>query len=67
MTEPFVDDRGMNGTVFLAYLEQVLVPTLKSGDTVNMDNLPPTSQRASVRRSNAQAQRCSSFRRTAQT
>lgn len=50
MTEPFVDDRGMNGTVFLAYLEQVLVPTLKSGDIVNMDNLPPTSRRRCVER-----------------
>ena len=33
-------DGPMNGNVFLAYVEQVLVPTLKSGDIVIMDNLP---------------------------
>jgi transposase len=40
MTAPFVYDGAMNGTVFLAYVEQVLVPTLKPGDIVVMDNLP---------------------------
>ena len=30
----------MNGDAFLAYVEQVLVPTLKPGDIVVMDNLP---------------------------
>lgn len=40
MTAPFVYDGAMNGTVFLAYVEQVLVPTLTSGDVVVMDNLP---------------------------
>ena len=40
MTAPFVYDGAMNGTVFLAYVEQVLVPTLSSGDIVVMDNLP---------------------------
>ena len=30
----------MNGNVFLAYVEQVLVPTLTPGDIVIMDNLP---------------------------
>lgn len=29
----------MNGDAFLAYVEQVLVPTLKPGDIVVMDNL----------------------------
>jgi hypothetical protein len=29
----------MNGDLFLAYVEQVLVPTLKPGDVVIMDNL----------------------------
>ena len=29
----------MNGNAFLAYIEQVLVPTLKPGDTVVLDNL----------------------------
>jgi transposase len=40
MTAPFVYDGAMNGTVFLAYVSQVLVPTLSSGDIVIMDNLP---------------------------
>ena len=30
----------MHGTAFLAYVEQVLVPELKPGDIVVMDNLP---------------------------
>lgn len=33
-------DGAMNGTAFLAYVEQVLVPTLSPGDIVIMDNLP---------------------------
>jgi transposase len=40
MTAPMVLDGPMNGAAFLAYVEQVLVPTLSSGDTVIMDNLP---------------------------
>jgi transposase len=40
MTAPFVYDGAMNGTVFLAYVEQVLVPALKPDDIVVMDNLP---------------------------
>ncbi|WP_236764398.1 IS630 family transposase [Agrobacterium tumefaciens] len=40
MTAPFVYDGAMNGNVFLAYVEQVLSPTLQTGDVVVMDNLP---------------------------
>ena len=40
MTAPMVLDGAMNGPAFLAYVEQVLVPTLSSGDVVVMDNLP---------------------------
>lgn len=40
MTAPFVYDGAMNGNVFLAYVEQVLIPTLQAGDVVVMDNLP---------------------------
>jgi transposase len=40
LTAPFVYDGAMNGTVFLAYVEQVLAPTLTPGDIVVMDNLP---------------------------
>ncbi len=34
-----VIDRPMNGTIFLAYVEQCLAPTLVPGDIVIMDNL----------------------------
>ena len=40
MTAPFVYDGAMNGQVFLAYVEQVLVPTFAPGEVVVMDNLP---------------------------
>lgn len=36
---PMVIDGPMNGEAFLAYVEQVLVPTLEPGDVVVMDNL----------------------------
>jgi transposase len=41
MTAPMVLDGPMNGPAFLAYVEQVLVPTLRPGDVVIMDNLAP--------------------------
>ena len=40
MTAPMVLDGPMTGVWFLAYVEQVLVPTLRPGDTVILDNLP---------------------------
>jgi transposase len=33
-------DGAMNGAAFLAYVHQILVPTLQSNDVVIMDNLP---------------------------
>jgi transposase len=36
---PAVFNGTINGELFLAYVEQVLVPTLKKGDVVIMDNL----------------------------
>ena len=39
LTAPMVVDGAMNGDLFVAYVEQVLVPTLAAGDTVVMDNL----------------------------
>jgi hypothetical protein len=39
LTAPGVIDGPMNGNAFLAYVEQVLVPSLAPGDTVVMDNL----------------------------
>ena len=40
ITAPMTLGGAMNGTAFLAYVEQVLAPTLKPGDIVVMDNLP---------------------------
>ena len=40
MTAPMVLDGAMHGAAFLAYVEQVLAPTLCPGDIVVMDNLP---------------------------
>ena len=37
---PMVLDGPMNGEAFLAYVEQALVPELRPGDIVIMDNLP---------------------------
>jgi transposase len=48
LTAPMVLDGPMNGDAFLAYVEQVLVPTLGQGDIVVMDNLP-AHRRAGVR------------------
>jgi hypothetical protein len=36
---PMVIDGPMNGEAFLAYVEQILVPSLRPGDIVVMDNL----------------------------
>jgi len=40
MTAPLVLDGAMDGPAFLAWIEQMLVPTLEPGDIVVMDNLP---------------------------
>ena len=47
-TAPTVVDGPMNGDVFVAYVEQQLVPTLKRGDIVAMDNLS-SHKRAGVK------------------
>jgi transposase len=39
LTAPGVIDGPMNGNAFLAYVEQILVPSLMPGDIVVMDNL----------------------------
>jgi transposase len=39
ITAPFVIDEPMNAEIFRVYLERCLVPTLKPGDIVVMDNL----------------------------
>lgn len=54
LTAPMVLDGPMNGRVFLAYVEQVLVPTLHPGDIVVLDNLSSHKQ-AGVRQAIEQA------------
>lgn len=39
LTAPLVIDGAVNGDLFVAYVRQVLVPTLRPGDIVVMDNL----------------------------
>ena len=41
MTAPMVLDGPMTGPAFLAYVHQVLVPTLRAGEVVILDNLAP--------------------------
>ena len=50
ITAPCVIDGPINGESFLAYVEQVLVPTLRPGDIVVFDNLGSHKGKA-VRRS----------------
>jgi len=38
MTAPAVIDGAMTGPMFVAYIEQILAPTLKPGEIVFMDN-----------------------------
>lgn len=39
VTAPLLLDGAMNGVSFLAYVEQILAPTLRRGDIVIMDNV----------------------------
>jgi transposase len=48
MTAPMVLDGPMTGDWFLAYVQQILVPTLRRGDIVILDNLS-AHKRADVR------------------
>ena len=56
VTAPMTLGGAMTGAAFLAYVEQVLVPTLSPGDIVVMDNLPahkPTAIRRAIERAGA--------------
>jgi transposase len=46
LSAPAVFDGPMDNPTFLAYVEQVLVPTLRPGDVVVLDNLVPHKQPA---------------------
>lgn len=57
ITAPLILDGAMTGEVFLAYVEQILAPTLKPGDIVIMDNLPahkPAAVRAAITNAGAE-------------
>jgi transposase len=57
MTAPMVLDGAMHGRAFLAYVEQILAPTLRPGDIVVMDNLPahkPVAVRQAIERVGAE-------------
>lgn len=61
MTAPFVYDGAMNGNVFLAYVEQVLLPIHQTGDVVVMDTSQLTRQPVRATQSSALALRSCSF------
>ena len=57
LTAPMTIDGAMHGAAFLAYVEQVLAPTLVPGDIVVMDNLPahkPPAVRQAIERAGAE-------------
>jgi transposase len=49
LVAPMVIDGAMTGDLFVAYTEQVLVPTLRPGDIVVLDNLSSHKRVAAVR------------------
>lgn len=49
LVAPMVIDGAMNGDLFVAYVRQVLVPALRPGDVVVMDNLASHKRAAAVR------------------
>ena len=49
LVAPMVVDGAMNGDLLVAYVEQVLVPALRPGDVVLMDNLASHKRVAAVR------------------
>jgi transposase len=68
LTAPYVIDGAMDGPSFLAYVEQILAPTLRKGDIVFMDNLrAPTRSTAFARRSKRSAPKCAICRPTHRT
>ncbi len=66
MVAPFVIDGPMTRANFLAYIEQGLGSTLKRGDIVIFDNLPPTKVLLWRRLSNLRVPGCFICRNTRQ-
>ena len=67
MIAPMVIEGAMNGAAFLAYIEQILGPTLKRGDIVGMDTVGCTKLLAWRRRSRLAVRESSICPRTRQT
>ena len=67
MTSPLVLDGPMTRAWFLAYVEQVLRPTLRPGDVVTLDNLPARKGLAIRNPSRSPGQRSASCRPTVPT
>ena len=67
ITAPLVLDGLMNAASFLAYVEQVLVPTLQPGGIVVMNNPSPTREPQYARPCAQPAPSCSSCRLPART
>ena len=63
LTEPCVIDGPINGEMFRAYVEQFLVPTLRPGDIVVLDNLGSHRSQAYAGRSSMRAPSSRSCRR----
>src|SRR5215831_14588349 len=67
VTAPFMLDGAMDGPHFLAYVEQMLAPTLKKGDIVSWTMLELTWSMAWKKQSRPGAHAFSTFPLTAQT
>jgi hypothetical protein len=67
LTAPAVFNGPIDNPSFLAYVEQVLVPTLRPGDVVVLDNLAATNNRRCMPRSPPAARGSAFFRPTAPT
>ncbi len=64
---PAVFDGAINGELFLAYVEQILVPTLRPDDIVMMDNLASHKRPVVVRPLRPEALPCDFYPPTAPT
>ena len=62
MTAPFLLEGAINGPMFLAYVKQCLVPTLKRGEIVLMDHLPVHKTAGVAEAIEAAVRRCFIFR-----
>ena len=67
MTAPMVVEGAMTGEMFLAYIEQCLVPTLRRNDIVVMDNCRVHMGPPFARRLRKRTRRCATCRNTRPT